>query len=383
MLSIWLYEITGYIVFENRLFRAAAAALLAFSIVFFLMPAFIRLLRRFNATSDFEDKNPHAVPIMGGVLLVISVMVATIIFSQMNAYVIAILVIMGAYSAVGAIDDITKVVNKRRIARGVLAKKDYMDKADGLSTQARLASYFLFSVAVAFFAYRFIPGMTTNLTIPFIKPSIWNPYLPAWAMIVLTSLVTTATANGANFTDGLDTLVSIPLITTAIFVGVVAYISGNAIAAKYFLIPHSPGVDELLPVATAIVGSVLAYLWYNSPPAQIYMGDTGSIGLGGAIGMMFVLINAQLFLPIVALIFVAEATSVVIQIGGFKLSRRFSSDHIGRRVFLRAPLHEHYKLKWQNSFQSTFMRNSKIIWRFHLISVVALIVGMLVFFKIR
>jgi phospho-N-acetylmuramoyl-pentapeptide-transferase len=383
MISIWLSEVTGYIVFENRLFRAAAASLVSFGLVFFAMPGIIRFLKRHNATSDFDDKNPHSVPIMGGSLLVLVVLFTSVLFAALNAFVVSILVIMMTYAAVGAIDDVLKVINKRKIIRGELSKKDYMDKADGLSTQTRLICYFLFSLAVAVFAYKFIPGLTGHLTVPFVKPDIWHPYLPAWALILLTSLVTTATANGANFTDGLDTLVSIPLITTASFVGIVAYISGNAIAAKYFLIPHVIGVDELLPVTSAIVGSILAYLWFNSPPAQIYMGDTGSIGLGAAIGMMFVLINAQLFLPLVGIIFVAEATSVVLQIGGFKLTRRFSQNKQGRRLFLRAPLHEHYKLKWQSLYPTPFMRNSKILWRFHLVSIVALIAGLMVFFKMR
>src|SRR5690606_15085346 len=110
------------------------------------------------------------------------------------------------------------------------------------------------------------------------------------------------------------------------------------IFSQYLLLPHLPGVDELMPVCGAIIGAMLAYLWYNSPPAEIYMGDAGAIGLGGSIGMMFVLIKAELFLPIVGLVFVAESLSVVLQIGGFKLTRKFCKDGQGRRLFLRAPI---------------------------------------------
>ena len=225
--------------------------------------------------------------------------------------------------------------------------------------------------------------MTGYLTIPFVKPSIWYPYLPNWAFIILICFVITSTANGANFTDGLDTLVSVPIITTATFVGGVAYVSGNAVFSEYFLIPHLPGVDELFPICTAMVGSLLAYLWFNSPPAEIYMGDGGSIGLGGAIGMMFVLIKAPLFLPVVGFIFLAEAISVLLQITGFKLTRKFSKDKRGRRLFLRAPIHDHFKLKLKDKYPVASELNSKVIWRFHLVSILGLLLGTLIFFKVR
>ena len=132
-----------------------------------------------------------------------------------------------------------------------------------------------------------------------------------------------------------------------------------------------------------IIGAMLAYLWYNSPPAEIYMGDAGSIGLGGAIGIMFVLLRIELFLPIVGAVLVAEALSVLLQITGFKFTRRFSSDGQGRRLFLRAPLHHHYQMKWKGNFDSPQALNSKILWRFHLVSILALILGSLIFFKVR
>ncbi|HLP43242.1 MAG TPA: phospho-N-acetylmuramoyl-pentapeptide-transferase, partial [Fibrobacteria bacterium] len=175
----------------------------------------------------------------------------------------------------------------------------------------------------------------------------------------------------------------VPLITTALFAGVVAYISGNAILSKYFLIPYIPGGDELFPICAAMVGALLAYLWYNAPPAEIYMGDGGSIGLGGAIGMMFVLLKIELFLPIVGVVFLAEALSVLLQISGFKITKRLSKDGAGRRLFLRAPLHHHYQMKWKDRYDAGQALNSKIIWRFHLVSVLALIVGCLIFFKVR
>ncbi len=383
MLSHWLYAVTDIALFENRLFRAGAASLFASLLVFLLMPFWIRFLNKMDATSDFDHGKRKSPPIMGGALLVAAVAMASLAFADPNAYSISALVILIAYASIGGIDDVMKIRNKKLVAQGKISKADYQAKADGISARLRLSLYFFFSLLVAVFAYKFIPGLSGHLTMPFVKPETWFPYLPRWAFILLIVLVTTSSANGANFTDGLDSLVSVPIITTSLFAGVVAYISGNSIFSRYFLIPHIPGGDELFPICAAMVGSMLAYLWYNSPPAEIYMGDAGSIGFGGAIGMMFVLLKIELFLPIVGVVFLAEALSVLLQILGFKATKRFGKDRTGKRLFLRAPLHHHYQLKWKDRFESNQALNSKIIWRFHLVSILALIIGCLIFFKVR
>jgi phospho-N-acetylmuramoyl-pentapeptide-transferase len=375
MLSIWLMQLTGIDFLGGRMFRAGGAALLSIFLVMTTMPFYIRYLQSLDATSDFDSGGQKSPPIMGGLLLVVIVILSSLAFSALNSFVISTLVILVAYSTVGAIDDIAKIRNKRLVALGKLTQKDYQEKADGLSSTLRLTLYFLFSIGVAAFAYKFIPGLTGHLTIPFINPQVWNPYLPNWAFILFMSFVITATANGTNFTDGLDSLVSIPIITSMIFVGLVAYFSGNFIFSEYLHINFQPGVDELFPVATAIVGALLAYLWFNSPPAEIYMGDAGSIGFGGAIGIMFILVRAELFIPIICFIIIAEALSVVIQIGYFKMTRK--------RVFLCAPIHHHFQFKWKDRFSSKPLLNSKIVWRMHLISVFMLIIGLVIFFKIR
>lgn len=383
MLSDLLFHLTGVNLFADRLFRAGAASLFASLLVFLLMPTFIAWLHRMDATSDFDHGKKRSPPIMGGMLLVGSVLAASLCFARLNAYSASVLVILLAYSVIGGIDDVMKIHNKRLVASGKLSRADYQLKADGISARLRLSLYFIFSLIVAVFAYKFIPGLSGHVTVPFVKPEVWFPYLPNWAFIVLICIVITSSANGANFTDGLDSLVSVPLITTALFAGVVAYISGNSILSRYFLIPHIPGGDELFPICGAIVGALLAYLWYNSPPAEIYMGDAGSIGLGGAIGVMFVLLKIEFFLPIVGVVFLAEAASVLMQISGFKITRRLSKDGAGKRIFLRAPLHHHYQMKWKERFDSNQALNSKIIWRFHLVSILALIIGSLIFFKVR
>lgn len=377
MISHLLSALTGYSIFEGRMFRAGAAAILGAFIVFALMPAFLRFLRRVDASSDFDKEGaPPSPPILGGLLLVAATLVASLSFCEMNGYVVSTLVILVAYASVGTVDDVAKIRTKRRIKLGQATAASYQAKADGIGATTRLFLYFAFSLLVAFCAYKFIPELRGNLTVPFVKPELWHPYLPNWIFVPFISFVITAMANGTNFTDGLDSLVAVPIITCAAFVGIIAYVSGNATFANYLHIPYLPGVDELFPLASAIVGTQIAWLWYNCPPAQIYMGDAGSIGFGGALGLMFVLVQAGLFLPIVGIVVIAEAFSVVMQIGWFKLSG-------GKRIFLCAPLHHHYQLKWKTMFPSKPLLNSKIAWRMHIVSVFALIIGLTLFFKVR
>lgn len=377
MLCQWLYHTTDIALFDGRLFRAGIAAILSIVLVLTLMPRYIRFLQGLDATSDFDkDKTHKSPPIMGGLLLVVVVEFVSLLTAKLNGYSIATLLILALFAGVGALDDIAKIRTKRLVAQGKLTPADYMDKADGISSSLRLFLYFLFSFVVAIFSYKFIPELKGNLIVPFINPSIWHPYLPNWAFIAFITFVIAATANGTNFTDGLDSLVSVPILTCMIFVGLVAYVSGNFIFSEYLHISFLPGCDELFPIAMAIAGALLAYLWFNSPPAEIYMGDAGAVGFGGAIGIMFILIQAGLFLPLVGFIILAEAGSVVLQIGYFKITK-------GKRIFLCAPLHHHYQKKWAGLFPSKPLLNSKIVWRMHLVSIFALIASMVIFFGIR
>ncbi len=382
MLFQWLYHISGIELFDGRLFRAGIAALLAAVLVFSLMPFYIRFLRKLDATSDFDQAGAtKAPPIMGGALLVVIVEVVALLVCKMNGYTVSTLMILFLFSVVGAIDDIAKVRAKRLIHLGKLKAADYMDKADGISSSLRLGLYFLISLIVAIFCYKFIPELKGNLTVPFCPISIFQIHLPNWAFIAFMTFVIAATANGTNFTDGLDSLVSVPIITSMIFVGAVAYIGGNFIFSSYLHVPFQPGCDELFPLAMAIAGAMLAYLWFNSPPAEIYMGDSGSVGFGATIGIMFILVQAGLFLPLVCIIILAEAFSVLFQIGWFKVTKKIFGS--GRRLFLCAPLHHHYQKKWEGRFASKQLLNSKIVWRMHLISLFALIISMVIFFGIR
>lgn len=382
MLFQWLYHTTGIEIFDGRLFRAGIAALFSIILVLSLMPKYIRLLQGLDATSDFDKEGkPKSPPIMGGLLLVLVVALVSILTCKMNGYTISTLVILILFSSVGAFDDIAKVKAKRLILQGKLKAADYMEKADGLSSSLRLGLYFLFSLIVAIFCYKFIPDLRGNLTVPFCPISIFQIQLPNWAFIGFMTFVIAATANGTNFTDGLDSLVSVPILTSMVFVGLVAYVSGNFIFSSYLHVPYLPGCDELFILAMSIAGSLLAYLWFNSPPAEIYMGDAGSVGFGATIGIMFILVQAGLFLPIIGIIIIAEAFSVIFQISWFKFTKKTTGT--GKRLFLCAPLHHHYQKKWSDKFTSKSLLNSKIAWRMHLISIFALIVGMVIFFGIR
>lgn len=378
MLSLWLHQVTQMALFEGRLFRAGAAAIVASGLVMLLMPYWIRFLRRMDATSDFSGhthQNPP--PIMGGFLLVIVVLVVSLLFAKPNVQVLAILAILASYAAVGAVDDIAKIRSKRLIRQGKLTKAQWMEKADGISARLRLGLYFGFSLVVSWAAFQFVPHLQpATIAIPFVKPSLFQLHLSGWAFVLFMAFVVAATANGANFTDGLDSLVSVPLVTSAIFTGVVAYICGNAVWSRYLLLPHLPGVDELLVVSGAMSGTLMAYLWYNSPPAEIYMGDSGSIGFGGAIGMMYVFAKAELFLLVVGFVFLAEAMSVALQIGWFKWTG-------GKRLFRMAPIHHHFQKLLEDKYRRRTDANSKIIFRFHLLSLFMLLLGLVLFFKVR
>ena len=290
MLCHWLYHITSIDLFDGRLFRAGTAAMLSIVLVLFFMPKYIRLLQGLDATSDFDkDGKTKSPPIMGGLLLVVVVEVVSLLVCKMNNYTVPTLVILALFSAIGAFDDIAKVKAKRLIKLGKIKAADYMDKADGISSSLRLFLYFLISLVVAVICYKFIPELKGDLTIPFLPIDVFQLHLPNWIFVGFMTFVIAASANGTNFTDGLDSLVSVPILTSMVFVGLVAYVSGNFIFSQYLSVPYLPGCDELFPIATAIAGSLLAYLWFNSPPAEIYMGDAGSVGFGAAIGIMFIL----------------------------------------------------------------------------------------------
>ena len=378
MLIEYLYHQTGIYLLFSRLFSTSAATLISFCAAMFLFPHYIRYLQRLQFTTELDTQTGQKDPVMpAGILFMAIICVTSVLTVRFNSYVYSALAIYVFFGIIGAIDDIVKVVNKRRVARGLLAKQDYQYKADGISAGLRLGLYIGISMVVAVLAYEYIPNINGTINVPFISIAKKLPYLPFWLFIPFMTLLIAVMANGVNFTDGFDTLAGVPIITSLIFLGTICFVSSNSTWCSYLLIPHIPGIIELLPLTGAVIGTMLAYLWYNSPPSTIIMGDSGSVGLGGLIGIMFVFTKAGFYLPIVACIFLLEFVSVLVQIGWFKLTRK--------RVFLMAPIHHHFQIRMRKSgrFAGEFQIKSKIIWRFHIISVILLIIGLALFLKIR
>lgn len=378
MLIELIYRNTHLFILNSRLFSTGLATVLSFLLAMILFPPYIAFLRRLHISSEFESNDKKVEPVMpAGILFLLIVSVVTIFTVRINSYVISGLVIYIFFSIIGAVDDIAKVVNKRKVQQGTLSKEDYQYKADGISAGLRLTLYIVISIIVAVLAYIYIPNINGTISLPFISITKEFPYLPFWLFIPFMTMTIAVLANGVNFTDGFDTLATVPSITCLLFVGVISFISSNSTWSTYLLIPHIVGLQELLPLIGAVIGTLLAYLWFNSPPSTIIMGDSGSVGLGGFIGILFVFTKAGFFLPIVAFIFLLEFSSVFIQIGYFKLTKK--------RFFLMAPIHHHFqkKLEMSGRYGNGFLIKSKIMWRFHIISILLLIFGLVLFLKVR
>lgn len=378
MLLEFFFQQTSLYLFNSRLFCTGVATVLSFLCAMVLLPPYIRLLRKMHLSSEFQTGENQTEPVMpAGILFLIIVALTTLVAVRINSYVISALIIYIFFGIIGAIDDIAKVLNKKRVLQGTISKQDYQYKADGISSTLRLILYIGISLGVATLAYIYIPNINGTISIPFMSIHKTNPYMPFWLFIPFMTMTIAILANGVNFTDGIDTLATVPSITSLLFVGIISLVSSNSVWSKYLLIPHIPGLIELLPLIGAVSGTLLAYLWFNSPPSTIIMGDSGSVGLGGLIGIMFVFTKAGFFLPIVGFIFIMEFVSVVIQIGYFKLTRK--------RVFLMAPIHHHFQIMMQRSgrYAGSFQIKSKVMWRFHIISVILLILGLVLFLKVR
>ncbi len=378
MLLEFLYQQTGVFLFYSRVFSTSVATILSFVVAMALFPTYIRYLRRLHCSSELSNgKDAHQPVMPAGILFLIIITLVSLLTARFNSYVISALVIYLFFGVIGAIDDIAKVINKGRLARGAITKEEYQYKADGISATLRLVLYIGISFIVAAAAYKYIPNISGHITIPLISVQKVLLYLPFWLFIPFMALTIAVMANGVNFTDGFDTLAAVPLLTSSIFVGVVAYISSNQVWSSYLLIPFIPGVEEILPLIGSVLGTLLAFLWFNSPPSSIIMGDSGSVGLGGLIGILFIFIKAGFYLPIVGFIFVLEFISDILQIGCYKMT--------GKRVFLMAPIHHHFQILMRRKpfYASEFCIKSKITWRFHIISVILLVLGLVLFLKVR
>jgi phospho-N-acetylmuramoyl-pentapeptide-transferase len=338
----------GFNVFRYITFRAAMAALLALLVSLLMGPWLIRALTRKQIGQQIRDDGPasHSVkagtPTMGGALILLALTLATLLLADIaNPYVLCALLGTVGFGAVGFVDDYWK-----------LSKKN----SKGISVRAKLAGQFSVALAVAVALYLY-PKFSTEIGIPFIKnfrPDLGLFYIP------FATLVIVGASNAVNLTDGLDGLAIGPVMISGGTYAVIAYVTGNVKLAEYLQIPYVAGVGELSVFCAAMVAAGLGFLWFNAYPAQMFMGDVGSLALGAALGIVSVLSKNEVLLIIVGGVFVLEAFSVIFQVAFYKLRRK--------RIFLMAPIHHHYELKgWAEP---------QIIVRFWIISFICAVIGL-------
>ncbi len=353
----------GFDVFRFLTFRSAMAAITAMIISFWLGPKILRRLKLKGVGEEIRHDGPKihmskaGTPTMGGIIVLISLLIPVLLWGDLlNTYVLLILLATIWMGIVGFIDDYLKVFKK--LKRGLVAKYKLLN-------QVTLG---LVIGCLIFFLPEF-KDINSITTIPFLKNFEFDftyYYIPVMVFII------TATSNAVNLTDGLDGLAIGCVGIAALVLAIISYISGNSIWSRYLNIIYLPGNGELTVYCAALVGASLGFLWFNSYPSQVFMGDTGSLALGGAIGTLMILVKKEFLLPIVGGVFFAEALSVIIQRYYFKLTRvRYGE---GRRVFRMAPLHHH--------FEMLGVPEPKIVVRFYIIAVILAIMTFATF-KIR
>ncbi len=338
-------------VFRYITFRSGAALITSALIVFMFGPMIIDSLRvRQGRGQPIRADGPQThfkkagTPTMGGLMMLVGILGSSLLWANLSStYVWVVLAVTISFGLIGLYDDYLKVTKQSHL---------------GFSGKLRLAIEFLIAGAAAYV----IMGAGTapfssSLTFPFIKDFIVNLgifFIPFAAFVVV------GAANAVNLTDGLDGLAIVPVMVAASAFAVIAYLAGNAVFADYLQIHFTPGTGELSVVLASVIGAGLGFLWFNAPPAAIFMGDTGSLALGGLIGSIAVATKHEIVLAIIGGLFVVEALSVIIQVGWFKLT--------GKRVFLMAPIHHHFeKLGWTES---------QVVIRFWIIAVILALIGL-------
>ncbi len=321
-------------VFRYITFRTGGAMMTALIVSFLFGPVVIELLRASQGQGQpIRDDGPQShlltkkgTPTMGGVLILLAVCSATLLWADLtNPYIWAVLGVTVGFGVIGFIDDFLKV-SKRN--------------SKGLSGKLKLALQLSISAVAAFSILSHLPlALQTSLTVPFFKDLLINL---GWTFVLFAIFVMVGSSNAVNLTDGLDGLAIVPVMIASGVFGIIAYLSGNTIFSNYLQLNYVPGAGELSVLLGALVGSGLGFLWFNAPPAKVFMGDTGSLALGGALGAVSVVTKHELVLAIVGGLFVLETVSVIVQVASFKLT--------GKRVFAMAPLHHHFEKKgWAES----------------------------------
>jgi phospho-N-acetylmuramoyl-pentapeptide-transferase len=382
-LAQWLQGISpefGFFrVFQYITFRAVMAALTALLIGLAAGPWVIRRLTSLKIGQPIRGYameshlSKSGTPTMGGVLILIAIAVSTLLwFDWSNRFVWIVLVVTLGFGAIGWVDDWRKVVNKD--PEGMRSREKYFwQSVIGLLA----ALYLVFSISensnlrvFELFVQWVSSGFDVNLPpkagllVPFVK-EISYP-LGVLGFVIMTYLVIVGSSNAVNLTDGLDGLAIMPVVMVGSALGVFAYVTGSSVYSRYLLFPYIPGSGELLIFCAAMAGAGLAFLWFNTHPAQVFMGDVGALALGGALGTIAVIVRQEIVLSIMGGIFVVEALSVMLQVSYFKYTKRKYGE--GRRILRMAPLHHH--------FEKSGWRETQVVVRFWIITMLLCLVGL-------
>lgn len=351
--------------FRYITFRSAGAAVTALLLSWWLGPKVIGWLKRLKFGQDYADKaeeggnlaarvlSKRGTPTMGGVLIVLVLDLTALLWAQWNTLILLTLLSVIVMAGLGFYDDYAKITQQNN---------------KGAASHVKLWVQGILSLFIALYLWK-LPGtskLISDIMLPFYKHPVATGTTGAVIGIILTSLTIVGSSNAVNLTDGLDGLaIGCTVIVSFVFL-VLTYVSGNAIISDYLQVPHVAGAGELTVFCAAMIGAGLGFLWFNCHPAQVFMGDTGSLPLGGVLGIIAVLIHQPLVLVIAGGVFVAEAGSVIIQKGWFKFTKKRYGT--GRRIFLMAPLHHHFEKKgWYES---------QVVTRFYILCVLCAVVAL-------
>jgi phospho-N-acetylmuramoyl-pentapeptide-transferase len=351
-LSQWLaQEIRAFNVFSYITLRAMLAALTALAISFLIGPLMIRKLTYYKIGQSVRDDGPQThlakagTPTMGGALILVAIVLTTLLWADLsNRYIWVVLLTTLGFGLIGWIDDYRKVVYRN---------------PKGLSAGSKFFWQSIIALVVAvYLAMTAELPAQTDMIVPFFK-EIAVP-LGVTGFVILTYLVIVGTSNAVNLTDGLDGLAIMPTVMVGGALAIFAYAAGHVVFANYLGIPYIPNAGELSVFCGALAGAGLAFLWFNTYPAEVFMGDVGALSLGAALGVITVVVRQEIVLVIMGGVFVIEALSVMLQVASFKLT--------GRRVFRMAPLHHHFELKgW---------KENQVVVRFWIITIILVLIGL-------
>jgi len=339
-LFYWFYRHLDINIFQYISIRAGLGFFIAFFMTVYLLPKFIEWAKKKKANQPIYEHAPQShqakvgTPTMGGIIFVFTTLIATILTAKLNnIYVVGALVTIALFSLIGIKDDLAKITKN---------KND-----EGLTPKMKIILQVIASFIVI--GLLFYVDHPTSLYVPFQKYALFDM---GFYSIIFWTLVMIASTNAVNLTDGLDGLATVPSIIAFFTLSLIVYITGHAIISEYLLLPNIKLVGELSIVGACFMGALIAFLWYNSHPAQVFMGDSGSLTIGDFMGYMAIVAKSEILLIAIGFIFVLEAVSVILQVGSFKYRKK--------RVFLMAPIHHHFE-------QKGWMEN-KIIVRFWIIA---------------